>query len=200
VGVRVNAGEDWRDGAVECFGYTQVRHNEGVLPGEDDEGEVLDTCRAGLELEELTGIVESPKPEIDKLGKRRRLQLHDATEVGRDQRLAEILQEGIGCQHGPASALRGAATGNFDGEVAIREYKQVNKDILAVAGGDRIVNWDKYFGMGYYGAVLSVIAGILILAYPNLVPYIVGLFLIAKGFLEATRYTKKQLKKMVTGA
>jgi hypothetical protein len=78
--------------------------------------------------------------------------------------------------------------------------KQINKDILVVAGGDRVVNWDKYFGMGYYGAVLSVIAGILILAYPNLVPYIVGLFLIAKGFLEATRYTKKQLKKMVTGS
>ncbi|MDD4308061.1 MAG: DUF3096 domain-containing protein [Thermoplasmata archaeon] len=78
--------------------------------------------------------------------------------------------------------------------------RQVNKDILAVAGGDRIVNWDKYFGMGYYGAVLSVIAGILILAYPDLVPYIVAVYLIFRGFMEALRHTKSQLKKVITGS
>jgi len=78
--------------------------------------------------------------------------------------------------------------------------KQINKDILAVAGGDRIVNWNKYFGMGYYGAVLSVIAGILILAYPDLVPYIVAIYLIFRGFLEALRHTKSQLKKVIMGA
>lgn len=78
--------------------------------------------------------------------------------------------------------------------------KQVNKDILAVAGGDRVVNWDKYFGMGYYGAVLSIVAGILILAWPNLVPYIVAVYLIFRGFMEAMRHTKSQLKKMIMGS
>jgi hypothetical protein len=82
----------------------------------------------------------------------------------------------------------------------VREgVKQVNRDILAAAGGDRIVNWDRYFGMGLYGAALSVVAGILILAYPDLVPYIVGLFLIAKGALEALRYTKRKLAKAIAG-
>ena len=78
--------------------------------------------------------------------------------------------------------------------------KQINKDILVVAGGDRVVNWDKYFGMGYYGAVLSVIAGILILMWPNLVPYIVAVYLIFRGFMEALRHTKSQLKKAIMGA
>jgi len=77
--------------------------------------------------------------------------------------------------------------------------KQVNKDILAVAGGDRIVNWDKYFGMGYYGAVLSVLAGMLILVFPDLVPYIVALYLITRGFMEALRHTKKQVKALISG-
>lgn len=78
--------------------------------------------------------------------------------------------------------------------------KQINMDILAVAGGDRVVNWDKYFGMGYYGAVLSIIAGALILVYPNLVPYIVAVYLIFRGFMEALRHTKSQLKKAILGA
>jgi len=76
--------------------------------------------------------------------------------------------------------------------------RQVNKDILSVAGGDRLVNWEKYFGVGLYGAFLSMAAGLLILGFPNLVSYIVGLFLVAKGALEAFRYTKRKVQQTVT--
>lgn len=78
------------------------------------------------------------------------------------------------------------------------EVKQINRDILTVAGGDRVVNWDKYFGMGYYGAVLSVIAGMLILVFPDLVPYIVAIYLIARGFMEALRHTRKQVAALLS--
>jgi uncharacterized membrane protein HdeD (DUF308 family) len=78
-----------------------------------------------------------------------------------------------------------------------QEVKKVNRDILGVAGGERLVNWDKYFGMGLYGAFLSIAAGILILGFPNLVSYIVGLFLVCKGGLEAVRYTKRKLASAI---
>lgn len=77
--------------------------------------------------------------------------------------------------------------------------KKVNKDILVMAGGDKLVNWENYFGMGLYGAFLSIAAGILILGFPLLVPYIVGVFLVLKGLLEAFRYTKRKVKAAIVG-
>jgi hypothetical protein len=75
--------------------------------------------------------------------------------------------------------------------------RQVNKDILSVAGGDRLVNWDKYFGAGLYGAFLSIAAGLLILGFPMLVPYIVGIYLLLKGVLEAFKYTQRKVRQAV---
>jgi uncharacterized membrane protein HdeD (DUF308 family) len=75
--------------------------------------------------------------------------------------------------------------------------KQVNRDILVMAGGDRMVNWDKYFGMGLYGAFLSIACGLLILGFPALVSYIVGIFLIARGAIEAFKYAQRKVKQKV---
>jgi hypothetical protein len=75
--------------------------------------------------------------------------------------------------------------------------KQVNRDILSVAGGDRLVNWDKYFGAGLYGAFLSIAAGLLILGFPALVSYIVGIFLIARGAIEAFKYAQRKVAQKV---
>ena len=69
----------------------------------------------------------------------------------------------------------------------------VKKDILRATGGDKIVDWDRHFGMGLYGAVLSIAAGLLILIFPALVPLIVGLFLVIRGCLELFRYSKRKV-------
>lgn len=69
----------------------------------------------------------------------------------------------------------------------------VKKDILRVTGGEKIVDWDRHFGMGIYGAVLSITAGLLILIFPALVSIIVGLFLVLRGCLELFRYSKRKV-------
>ena len=71
------------------------------------------------------------------------------------------------------------------------------KEFLRVAGAEKMVEWDKYFGMGLYGAVLSIGAGILILSFPGLVTYIVGLYLILRGVLEFLRYGKRKTFGMI---
>lgn len=66
------------------------------------------------------------------------------------------------------------------------------KEFLKVAGADKMVEWDKHFGASLYGALLSISAGILIFAFPNLITYIVGLYLILRGILELLRYGKRK--------
>ena len=74
----------------------------------------------------------------------------------------------------------------------------IKKDVLRVTGGERITDWNKYFGIGLYGAILSLGAGILILVFPSLITVIVGLYLIFRGLLELLRYSKRKVIKSLT--
>jgi len=73
------------------------------------------------------------------------------------------------------------------------------KDLLKVAGADKMVEWEKHFGASLYGALLSIIAGILIFAFPGLVTYIVGLYLILRGVIELFRYAKRKALRTLEG-
>jgi uncharacterized membrane protein HdeD (DUF308 family) len=64
------------------------------------------------------------------------------------------------------------------------------KGALKFAGGEKMVEWEKYFGAGPYGAALSIGAGALILAFPGLMTLTVGAYLIIRGVLEVFKYTR----------
>jgi hypothetical protein len=75
--------------------------------------------------------------------------------------------------------------------------KERVKRAIKFAGGENMIEWEKYFGTGPYGAALSIGAGALILAFPDLMTLIVGAYLIIRGALEIFKYTRLKSMRVV---
>jgi hypothetical protein len=82
-------------------------------------------------------------------------------------------------------------------ETSSSKKGDLKRDILRVSGGEKVIEWDRYFGMGIYGAILSILAGLLILIFPWLMTFIVGVFLILMGIWELLRHTKRKVVSVV---